>query len=60
MRIVTDPSVAEKRDMSEFVPFRGRSVPLLWQVPGEPITSGWESSLADHGSLTHVGPQQGN
>ncbi len=50
-----------KRDVLEFVPFRGRYVPLLWQVPGEPITSGWEVLLPDHGSRTQVlGPKQGN
>jgi hypothetical protein len=58
---VIDPSVAEKQDVSESVPFRGRYVPLLWQVPGEPITSGWGMVLPDHGSRTQVlGRQRGN
>jgi hypothetical protein len=58
---VIDPSVAEKRDVSESVPFRGRCVPLLWQVPGEAITSRWEMLLPHHGTRTQVlGPLQGS
>jgi hypothetical protein len=49
---VIDPLVAEKQHVSESVPFHGRYVPLLWQVPGEPITTGWGSLMADHRSLT--------
>jgi hypothetical protein len=54
-----DPSVAEKQHVSESVPFHGRYVPLLWQVPGETITTGWESLMADHGSLTQSTTPQG-
>jgi hypothetical protein len=38
----------EKRDMLESALFRGRSVPLLWQVLGQTITTRWELLTAGH------------